>query len=244
MSLINEALKRIESQGPHHAPPGAPSRPAATNPAHGHRPWPVLILLMVVVATLALVALKMYWPGGGESTPTASAVSPTKNSQNAEKQTAKEESQPPPHETQANRRDQSQNPAQRDPIIEKTLNAVNYFSRPENDVALDESNIVSKTPPQEPPRDDAPSEGAPTPNASAEQPAYKDAAGKSDNAPKKPHPGDFKLNGIMQGPAGATAIINGRHLSIGQEINGAKVVAIRQYEVTLQAGSEKFTIGM
>ncbi|MDY6914317.1 MAG: hypothetical protein SVT52_07675 [Planctomycetota bacterium] len=55
-------------------------------------------------------------------------------------------------------------------------------------------------------------------------------------------PANFKLSGIMHGPDGKTAIINGYPVRAGDDINGAKVISIDQYSVELQVEGKSFFI--
>jgi len=50
-----------------------------------------------------------------------------------------------------------------------------------------------------------------------------------------PNPAKFQLTGIMEGPQGATAIINGFFVTVGQTVDNAKVVEIGSHVVVLEA---------
>jgi len=56
--------------------------------------------------------------------------------------------------------------------------------------------------------------------------------------------GDLQIKSIMITANEKTVIIGGRHLTIGDKIMGAKIVAIDQDTVTLQGTSGKFTIAL
>jgi len=58
------------------------------------------------------------------------------------------------------------------------------------------------------------------------------------------NPGRFRLSAIMRGPGGGAALINGFMLRVGQEIDGAKIVRIDQYSVELDLDGQRFTIQM
>ena len=60
----------------------------------------------------------------------------------------------------------------------------------------------------------------------------------------KVNPGRFRLSAIMRGPGGGAALINGFMLRVGQEIDGAKIVRIDQYSVELELDGQRFTIQM
>jgi hypothetical protein len=55
---------------------------------------------------------------------------------------------------------------------------------------------------------------------------------------------DFKLTGVLRGPDGATAIINGNFYSVGQTIDGAKVTRIGRYTVDLEIEGRRISLGM
>ncbi len=55
----------------------------------------------------------------------------------------------------------------------------------------------------------------------------------------------FKLSGIIQGNSGGgTAVVNNTFVSVGDTLNGAKVVRIRQNSVEFEIDGQRFTIGM
>ena len=57
-------------------------------------------------------------------------------------------------------------------------------------------------------------------------------------------PTTFTVNGIIHGPSGPRAIINGRMVRVGQRITNATVVQINIHSVELQRGSQRITISM
>ncbi|MFP4106191.1 MAG: hypothetical protein ACLFVU_08885 [Phycisphaerae bacterium] len=57
-------------------------------------------------------------------------------------------------------------------------------------------------------------------------------------------PKSFTLNGVVTGPDGKEAIINGQFIKLGETIDRAKVTGINKYSVTLQADGTSFTIKM
>jgi len=56
--------------------------------------------------------------------------------------------------------------------------------------------------------------------------------------------GDLQIKSIMITPNEKTVIIGDRHLTIGDRIMGARIIAINQNTVTLQGTNGKFTIAM
>jgi hypothetical protein len=60
----------------------------------------------------------------------------------------------------------------------------------------------------------------------------------------EPKPPSFKLSAIFRGPAGVTAIVNGRFVQVGSKIEGAKVMKIGRHTVELELDGETLTIQM
>ena len=54
----------------------------------------------------------------------------------------------------------------------------------------------------------------------------------------------FKVSGIMSGPKGSTAIINGCLLQIGERVGQARVVKITNSAVELEIYGRRVTVGM
>jgi len=55
---------------------------------------------------------------------------------------------------------------------------------------------------------------------------------------------DFKLTAVMRGPEGATAIINGKSVRVGDTVGPAKVVKIDRYAVDLEVNGQTLTVQM
>lgn len=60
---------------------------------------------------------------------------------------------------------------------------------------------------------------------------------------KKPRPA-LKLSGIMAGPSGEAALINGRMVRVGEEIEGVKLESIENQTAHLSFEGETFTLGI
>ena len=60
--------------------------------------------------------------------------------------------------------------------------------------------------------------------------------------PRRVGAGGFRLGGTMSGPSGMVAIINGRPVSVGGTVNGAKVVKITSFSVELERDGKRFTV--
>ncbi len=54
----------------------------------------------------------------------------------------------------------------------------------------------------------------------------------------------FKVSGIMSGPTGGAALINGRMVNVGQEIDGARLVATTANTIQLEIEGERFSLGI
>jgi len=99
---------------------------------------------------------------------------------------------------------------------------------------------------------DGAAQASETANSAQQEPLLDDGnePAEQPSAPVEPAPqteaqaASFRLTGVMRGPDGAVAIINGRFVKLGDSIGGAKVVRIGKYEVELQRGQEQFKIGM
>jgi len=83
----------------------------------------------------------------------------------------------------------------------------------------------------------------PTPAAPAEQPAPPKPAEPARPAARVDS-SKWQLSGIINGPEGAAAFINGKMATVGMEVDGARVVQITRYGVVLDVGGQKVTIGM
>ncbi len=100
--------------------------------------------------------------------------------------------------------------------------------------------------PDTPPPDPAPKRGV--------SPPKPDKPEKDDSSPKlasevvaktaaaaRP---DIELAGIMRGPDGKVALINNRFVKVGQTVNNAKIVKIRNFSVEVQFEGQVFLIGI
>lgn len=56
-------------------------------------------------------------------------------------------------------------------------------------------------------------------------------------------PPGLRLNGVLRRPGGGIADINGRAVAIGQTVNGAKLLAIREFGVEMELKGEYFILG-
>lgn len=63
-------------------------------------------------------------------------------------------------------------------------------------------------------------------------------------APGSAVPKSWQLGSILIAPQRRVAVINGRPVSVGDRVNGAKVVAIESNQVRLQRGSREFVVNL
>jgi hypothetical protein len=62
--------------------------------------------------------------------------------------------------------------------------------------------------------------------------------------PKESPPPDFRLSGIIYTVTRPSAILNGETVYVGDRLNGATVISIRQTDVTLQINGLRKTYTM
>lgn len=72
------------------------------------------------------------------------------------------------------------------------------------------------------------------------KPTAKKKAARKKRRSKKTSP--FELSGIIYDPAVPQAIINGRIVKVGDEVDGAKVIAIKEFSVTLKHNNNTITL--
>ena len=53
---------------------------------------------------------------------------------------------------------------------------------------------------------------------------------------------DLRLSGIISGPRGSSAVINGRRVRAGDQVADAQVVAVDHQGVEIERGGERFVI--
>jgi len=231
MSLINEALKRTEQQKLNESASAA--GPEAMEPAR-HEPGalnrsPMMLTLLGAAIAVALVGGWMVLRGGAGGTAPDAATGDIRPA--------------PPAGPVASQAASDREIRQ---AIAETIRAVRYY----------DPNASSGTKPQS--TDGAgkaadKSQGHRRPRDTTTRPArLATAATSPTKTPPRPAPppapkpreSDFKLSGIMRGPDGTVAIINGRYVRVGQTVSGAKVVNIGRHSVELQAGGQRLIIQM
>ncbi|MCJ7544926.1 MAG: hypothetical protein MUP47_10275 [Phycisphaerae bacterium] len=79
----------------------------------------------------------------------------------------------------------------------------------------------------------------PSPPVSPEEPPLAHPVARQPAAASK-----FKVNGIMSGPTGGAALINGRMVYVGQEVDGARLVAMTANSVELEIEGVRVTMGI
>lgn len=100
-------------------------------------------------------------------------------------------------------------------------------SSPETNAPAEPASPVSQ--PESEPATEIVSQASPTNAAVASVP------------PKENAPSDFRLNGIIYTVGRSSAIVNGKTVYVGEQVNGATVVSIRQNDVTLLINDQRKT---
>jgi len=240
MSLINDALKRTETDKL------TRSREAGEfdglSPIYGSRGSGRLKSTVLLGAVLLVAVAGTIW-----------AVSRWEQSLPPQKASATvSAAQPVPAREQAVAKPARKGPEAREAVkrdaeiaLAKTLAAVHYYQPPAH---------PARGPAAEPPAGRTPTPQQPktkTPPAAHEPPQPRPATHRRpQDTPQTPPlrvkpPGErYKLNGILRGDAGATAIINGFFARQGQTVLGAKVVRIDSRTVQLEVGGERVTLRM
>jgi MSHA biogenesis protein MshK len=72
-------------------------------------------------------------------------------------------------------------------------------------------------------------------------PDYRSADASKRSGPARPH---FSLTSTLISPERRVAVINGRRVSVGGRVDGARVLAIGSSEVRLRAGGHTYTVRM
>jgi len=123
-------------------------------------------------------------------------------------------------------------PTEADLVIRKTLDSLTYYTpRPASGDPLSQPAAAPADPPLTSP-------GKPDTAGPATDPSPQVARGV------KPAAGRFKLDGVMQGAADLSAIINGQVVRVGDTIDGAKVVSILPQSVELEVDGQRLHIRM
>jgi MSHA biogenesis protein MshK len=84
---------------------------------------------------------------------------------------------------------------------------------------------------------------APTPSPAAMVPAAVTRPADSAEGPAVKD-GSYKLTGIMRGPDGSVAVINGEIVKVGETVGDAKVIKINTNSVLIDDGGKKITLRM
>ncbi|HUT59788.1 MAG TPA: hypothetical protein VNA25_18225 [Phycisphaerae bacterium] len=230
MSLINEALKRAETEKLRQAD----SADAEQAPAHIKRdfyapprktPRFVPVLVVLAAASLAFGVWRAITGLRHAGPPASASAVVASHAHTATTRPTDPQSRPPTAPAAA------PSPEIRE-IIDKTIAAVTYYQPPEPPPASAE---IAAAPDPEPPTAAAAGRGqSPRPQA---EPAPTPPQPKVD-------PASYKLSGILMGADGGTAIVNGRFLKVGQTVDEAKVVTITPNTVHLQVAGQVITIGL
>jgi len=229
MSLINEALKRAEAEklnreGITTAPP-PPPLPKAPTTAKGRAVVAILTVVMIATAVAGGVNLLRRF----SSVPKAgiAASSP----------------QVAPSAPAANPRQQTVEPALAAAVSTAKVTVAKAQAR-QAQVAQEAAQAGAE-------EDLAPAEDSPaakSDKAAVTEPAVAALEGTApqdgSSTGSPPQPGNFRLSGIMSGPNGEAALINGQMVEVGATIDGAKLVKVLNQAVELRIGDRQFTVRM
>jgi hypothetical protein len=255
VSLINEALKRAETEKQDRGQTVTAARPIDSGamldvkPMPSSRPWSLYCLLAVLVLGGVGAA---YWKwcidtpqvvtAGAASTeqaeasppasqtarntttaaPTKPAAAPVQVAQNLAKPSVKPETQvQTPQSTQAEPVSVPKEPA---------------IAAPAESAVATNPPVVSPAPASSEPHPEKP-----TAPAAAVQPK---AVTRATTEEPKIDPSQFKVSTIMATPNGARAVINGRVVGVGQEIDRAIVIAIDARDVELEISGRRVKVGL
>lgn len=229
MSLINEALKQAEAEKRHHNDQHAsglsdiqPVSPERT----GDPTFIALVLLAFAIAAAITAGLFIFSDNAELRFPARAnawdipAKREARSAQTRAKSTSSAEAKP----------------ASIDPEIRKILamtdDAMRYYEPPTRpaDAAEQASNAI------------ACSESPLAENPETQQVSAEAAADKSVEQKKMDPIARFKLSGVMQGPDGGMAIINGQFIRIGGKIDDAEVISIGRYMVELEYKGDRFRL--
>jgi len=212
MSLINEALKRAEAEK-YRDCGGPPYRPPAVPHAHHVRlPRRWARGLALCCGLVAVTALGMW----------------TMMDKGFWPLTLKAEAADPAP-VQAPPELKLQVRQKIDPVLAKTMEETKYYSPTPKPVPARPARV-------------RPAGAAPSAIATTARPAPTPPPAKREEPKPQPKLPDLKLSGVLVSPGGGTAIINGRFLAVGNTIEGARIVKITKYVVTLEMNGRRFTL--
>ncbi|HAU38338.1 MAG TPA: hypothetical protein DCX07_11580 [Phycisphaerales bacterium] len=265
MSLINEALKRAEEDAQNRSGGGIEAKPAPMEPVRQatERKFKLTPSRMVIVAAL-VVACGAAWyftrgPSPASRPAAAKADGASRKDAKAKPKAGKNDAAAK-DKTDASRKITPAAPV--NPELERAYarlieTATYYTPSPRQIAAPTSAPAGDETAKTESPATAPASEEAPAPAKSqsavataAKTPAKAPAEKAAAATPAKAAPAKtvdysrYQLSGVMHGPGGTTAIINGYFLTVGQEIDGAKILRIEQQSVLLERDGQRFNIRM
>ncbi|HOF18174.1 MAG TPA: hypothetical protein PK082_04635 [Phycisphaerae bacterium] len=274
MSLINEALKRAEEDAQNRSGGGIEAKPAPMEPvrqAKGRKFKLTPSRMVMLAALVAACGAGWYFTRGPSP---ASRPAAAKADGAAHKNTKTTAAKPKANQNDASAKAQTdaalKETAPRkiapvapvNPELERAyarlIETATYYTPPPRQITMPASapagdeTAKSESPATAPASGEAPASAkAQSAIAAATKPPAKAPAGKTPPvAAAKATPSKgvdysrYQLSGVMHGPNGTTAIINGYFLTVGQEIDGAKILRIEQQSVLLELDGQRFTIRM
>ncbi len=257
MSLINEALKRAEQDKlrniarmcymPTLPPIHETRRIRFSVPVGG-----ALIVAILAVGSFAAWRLTGLLPDSGTpgvakaSTAPKHRANPVTETILAEPVTA---ASPAPTKEQTSVEPLPETPAPELPAVAsepETIAVAEAAVKEAFDKLVENAAVPAAAPPASP---DKPQETPTQVAAEPAAPAASEPEPKPEPEPKKPEPkaidySKYKVTGIMRNSDGGTAIINGFFVKVGQTVEDATVISIRENSVVMEIDGQKFTVRM
>ena len=232
MSLINEALKRAEAEkltkaGMQDTAPLPPSVPDRPRSAKG----PALVAILTAVAIAAAVAAGVSLLRRLGATPRPGIAAGVPSQQPAQVGAAMERAEP--DATLAPGAVPAAAIARVPKEQAKPADALGETRAPETAEMEAFSAVRDQT------EDTSSGTAQPIARQPAEPATQPDVSGQT-----RAETGTFQLSGIMSGPGGDAALINGQIVEVGQTIDGAKLVRVLNQAVELQLGDRQFILRM
>ncbi len=234
MSLINEALKQAEEEKLENSPDAGDA--VLLPPVERKRRLPsaslAVKLILGVVLVVAGIAAYRVWSSGRYVVPKTAAASTSRRSAKAKKSKRSKKAK-------AAKKRQARSKAGK--TAETSDKKTATITPSAQKTKQPTPGIKPKT--QKPITKPAPAAVRPETKipaipAKPSQPQKPLATGPRPDASK------YKVSGIMVGPNGPTAILNGRCVQVGERVGRAKVVKITQYVVILDISGHIVTVGM
>ena len=228
MSLINDALKRAESEKRAARPSGPPLQPAESTPARGTSPLLLGGIFLLALGAIAIAAALWF---GGRTTQVVQTTSPTTSIPAPASETAKVGSAVP-----ADRGDRpapvpSTAPTTQYKTLPSTLTTVTStpaaIAFPIQQTTPNTVTNTASFPPKSTPKPVAATSSAPTTTMKSTASVTPPATTATPQA--KP----IRLQSIFYRLKNPTVILNGKTLGVGETVDGIKIVSIQRTSIEI-----------